>query len=248
MTHRGALALVAAIGFVAVAGCGGNMAPPDPGSNPENAAARGAILYARQCAICHGKAGEGTSGPPLRGTTRARDTLVNLIDATMPKGDPGRCRGQCAADVADYILAGFKAAPLQCGEGTASARRLRLLTRREYLATVGDLVAPQSGPPAPCDRYTFTFDPKGRQLNTVHVAGNFNNWPPTISGGGWKMAYDGARKVWSVEHALAPGTYAYKFVLNESEWVQDPANPASTPDGFGGQNSVLVLQFVRRES
>lgn len=242
MAHRGARALVAAIVCSMMPACGGPM-PADPGTSPENASARGAVLYARQCAICHGKSGEGTSGPPLRGNKRGRDDLIALIDATMPKGDPGRCKGQCAADVADYILAGFTAPALQCGEaGAVSSRRLRLLTRREYLATVSDLVAPQSGPPAPCDRYTFTYDPRGRTLNTVHVAGNFNNWPSTVAGGGWRMNYDGARKVWSVEHTLAPGTYAYKFVLNESEWVQDPANPVGTPDGFGGQNSVLTLR------
>ena len=32
-----------------------------------------------------------------------------------------------------------------------------------------------------------------------------------------------------------------KFVLDETEWISDPLNGQSSPDGFGGSNSVLNI-------
>ncbi|HET6612223.1 MAG TPA: alpha-amylase family glycosyl hydrolase [Kofleriaceae bacterium] len=34
-------------------------------------------------------------------------------------------------------------------------------------------------------------------------------------------------------------TLRYKFVVNGTEWVNDPGNPNTVADGFGGQNSIL---------
>jgi len=34
---------------------------------------------------------------------------------------------------------------------------------------------------------------------------------------------------------------AYKFLLDEDRWLDDPANPRKAPDGAGGLNAVLVL-------
>ena len=36
---------------------------------------------------------------------------------------------------------------------------------------------------------------------------------------------------------LAPGRHEYKFVVN-NEWVTDPENPESMPNGQGSNNSV----------
>ena len=41
--------------------------------------------------------------------------------------------------------------------------------------------------------------------------------------------------------ALSLGRYAYKFVLDGTRWLDDPANPAKVHDGVGGFNSVLHL-------
>jgi 1,4-alpha-glucan branching enzyme len=39
--------------------------------------------------------------------------------------------------------------------------------------------------------------------------------------------------------ALNPGVYSYKFVLNGSVWIPDPAVTEQQPDNLGGQNSIL---------
>lgn len=41
--------------------------------------------------------------------------------------------------------------------------------------------------------------------------------------------------------ALALGEYAYKFLLDGSRWLDDPANPRKAHDGRGGLNSTFVI-------
>ena len=91
-----------------------------------------------------------------------------------------------------------------------------------------------------CDAQTFVYDPRGRQLNSVHIAGSFNGWAGTISGGGLALTKDSAG-LWVGTFSVGEGMHQYKLVLDEREWVPDPRAPSGTPDGFGGQNSTFVL-------
>lgn len=231
-SSRGALwALVVAA--VVVAGC------KKPGAQK---VADGATIYAQKCSSCHGPMGEGDIGPSLRNWTRGQAALVDIVSRTMPFNAPGSCTGDCADHVASYIIATFSG-DLVCQASGSAPRGLRLLTRREYVNTVGDLlgiavVAPAGGGGG-CAPTTFTFDPKGQTYKTVHVAGSFNGWPGTVAAGGWAMTYSATTKTWSTSHALAAGQYTYKLVLDESQWIADPADPQTQPDGYGGQNSVL---------
>lgn len=88
-----------------------------------------------------------------------------------------------------------------------------------------------------CDPHTFTYDPKGRALTTVHVGGSFNGFPKTIADGGWPLAKIGA--TWTLTRDLPAGRNLYKLVLNESEWILDPSNPNVLPDGKGNTNSYI---------
>ena len=233
----------------------------DPAANeplPGNPAT-GAELYQKLCASCHGKLGEGAGSPRLVPWTRGADALVQIIDATMPKFDPARCVGTCAKDVAAFILSLETA----CDAPAFGPRKLRLLNRREYNATVNDLFG-LSGPSGAscstdgdcdvqkascvggtcvadsCNVETFIF-PTNQQYGSVHVAGEFNGWPGTIAAGGYAMTYVPKKNLYYAKHTLNNGTYQYKFVIDETNWVPDPANPVKVPDGFGGSNSVLTL-------
>lgn len=94
----------------------------------------------------------------------------------------------------------------------------------------------------PCDTRVFTFDPQGANYNSVHVAGSFNGWPTTVAEGGLAMTFDAQRGLWGAKASLEDGSYEYKFVLNEGEqWIIDPGNPDTVSDGFGGQNSQLIV-------
>src|SRR5262249_5414832 len=69
----------------------------------------GAQIYRKQCASCHGPAGEGTPDNyphPLAGD-RSVAQLAKLIAKTMPEDDPGTCTGEKADRVAAYIHDAF---------------------------------------------------------------------------------------------------------------------------------------------
>lgn len=93
-----------------------------------------------------------------------------------------------------------------------------------------------SGPEVTEEGVKFTyFDTKATRVN---IAGDFNNWSMTADpmyereGDGW----------WALRLPLKPGRYQYKFLVDGSDWIPDPANPETTNDGFGGLNSVVVVQ------
>ena len=75
-------------------------------------AARGAALYANNCASCHGTAlGGGESAPPLTGGEFSSNwygltvgDLFERIRTTMPADRPGRLTREQDADVLAYML------------------------------------------------------------------------------------------------------------------------------------------------
>ncbi|MCA9649684.1 MAG: DUF1592 domain-containing protein [Myxococcales bacterium] len=152
-----------------------------------------------------------------------------------------------------------------CPESRAP-RQLRLLTRREYDATVHDLfglVDPEScSEDAQCPAgasctsgacmvqavLPTSFEIPGQAgWTTVHLAGGFNNWPGTIADGGWPLSYDAGSGTWSGTFDIPAGQHQYKLVIDDSQWIADPTNPQTADDGFGGSNSVLDVQTVSEE-
>ncbi|HHE40135.1 MAG TPA: hypothetical protein ENL10_01370 [Candidatus Cloacimonetes bacterium] len=102
--------------------------------------------------------------------------------------------------------------------------------------------------------YIFQFDaPSAR---TVTLSGSFpdNMWSGTATASGTfdeqidlmyddgthgdRVAGDG---IWTVIKQLAPGRYEYKFVIDRNTWVKDPNAFEVTDDGYGGYNSVLIV-------
>ena len=82
--------------------------------------------------------------------------------------------------------------------------------------------------------WRFTFSSPG--AGSVSLAGTFNSWNNSAD-----PLQKGEGGLWFIVKPLDPGSYQYKFVVNGSEWKQDPANPETTDDGYGGKNSVLVV-------
>lgn len=46
---------------------------------------------------------------------------------------------------------------------------------------------------------------------------------------------------WIKELSLPPGQYEYQYVA-DGKWINDPRAVKSTPNAFGGRNSVLVVE------
>ena len=70
----------------------------------------------------------------------------------------------------------------------------------------------------------------------VSLVGDFNGWgiEPLIL----KNIKNGT---WEAELKLAPGTYQYNLIVDGKKWVANPNASAHVPDGFGGTNSVVIV-------
>ena len=121
-----ACALVVAF---SMAGRAGQLRSVTEGAYSGGQAARGQQIYQVQCLECHGKAMEGTIGPPLAGESFLSDwsarplaTLVDKIQKTMPFNLPGTLSRQQSADLAAYMLqAGkFPAGQIELSDATAA--------------------------------------------------------------------------------------------------------------------------------
>ena len=75
------------------------------------------------------------------------------------------------------------------------------------------------------------------EANSVSVIGSFNGWSPDQS-----QMRKGKRGGWEITLSLAPGKYAYRFLVNSRQQVLDPGCPVSEPDGYGGNNSVIIVE------
>lgn len=76
-----------------------------------------------------------------------------------------------------------------------------------------------------------------KDARSVHLVGDFNDWMPTTD----PMADENGDGEWSLFYPLAPGRYAYKFVVDGTRWIPDPTNPNHEADGFGGRNSIVII-------
>ncbi len=85
------------------------------------------------------------------------------------------------------------------------------------------------------DGVSFTLHDHWAQQ--VQVLGNWDGWQaPGL------LAQQVEAGVWQTAPlALPAGRYLYKFLLDGTRWLDDPANPQKRPDTYGGLNSLLLL-------
>ena len=72
----------------------------------------------------------------------------------------------------------------------------------------------------------------------VAVTGDFNDWD--IHGVPLKAA--GKPGLWEIDLRLPPGAYSYNFIVDGELLLPDPNAPNQMPDGYGGTNSILLVQ------
>jgi hypothetical protein len=103
--------------------------------------ATGELIYAAQCARCHGRSGEGTEeNYPTRLTgDHSIAQLATLIAETMPEDADEKCPPNDAAKVADYIYHAFYSPEAQFRNKPARVELSRL-TVTQYQNTVTDLI------------------------------------------------------------------------------------------------------------
>ena len=88
------------------------------------------------------------------------------------------------------------------------------------------------------------YAPSAKQ---VELVGTFSDWMPRE----FRLNGPDAVGYWAIAIKLPPGRYEYSFLINGSRLVSDDDGEALRPDGFGHENSVLVIrrgmwQFEKR--
>ncbi|HMW50228.1 MAG TPA: DUF1592 domain-containing protein, partial [Cellvibrionaceae bacterium] len=86
---------------------------------------------------CHGADGLKPS-QPIAFNNYSQASLISKIAASMPANAPGSCSGSCAEAVGTYLWS-LKPAQAACNNEAALPRRVRLLTKFEYINTINDL-------------------------------------------------------------------------------------------------------------
>ena len=77
---------------------------------------------------------------------------------------------------------------------------------------------------------------------SVQVVGSFNDWGPA-SIPLQDRDHDG---VWQAVVVLPEGTHEYMFVVDGERWVADPLAGRFVADGFGRENSLLIVRPLAR--
>ena len=88
------------------------------------------------------------------------------------------------------------------------------------------------------DRVTIRFEISAPAVNSVHLAGSFNDWNDKS----YALKRIGSSDTWEISLRLPKGNfYVYNFVLDGEQWVVDPNSPLTVDDGFGSASSLLRL-------
>ena len=115
--------------------------------------------------------------------------------------------------------------------------RCRILTSF-LLLLVARLV--QAQPFVKGDSVVFTY--RDATAQRVALVGDFNGWTKTDDP--LRLASNG---VWTGMRKIFPGTYQYKFLVDDSIYVLDPENPARVENyNRSGENSVFTLSDSAR--
>jgi hypothetical protein len=187
----------------------------------------GEQIYKERCASCHGVSGEGTKGhyhKPLAGD-KSPTQLARYIGESMPKDDPGSCKGPEADKVAAYIYDAFY---------SKSARiALSRLTVRQHLNAIADVIAGFRSPGQWDEKRGLRgeyfnsrhFNQDQRVIDRLDTAIRFDykdgSPDPKIKPEEFAVRWQGS--------VLAPETGDYEFVVRSQNgcrlWVNDQTKP-----------------------
>ena len=80
------------------------------------------------------------------------------------------------------------------------------------------------------------FSLQGDSATSIDILGLNSDWDNAIS---MTRKKDGT---FSVDVNLPKESrHEFKYLVNKTEWINDPEADAEVPNGFGGSNSVIIL-------
>jgi 1,4-alpha-glucan branching enzyme len=145
-----------------------------------------------------------------------------VVDGSNWKADP------TATETADDGYGGKNAVVVVGGAAAATAP-----AAPAGAAAVAPATAAGTGPAVTTGGVMFRYS---GTATSVNLAGEFNAW--STSADALKKQADGS---WAITKALPAGRYMYKFVVDGSNWKEDPAAKETADDGYGGKNAVVVV-------
>ncbi|NNE42776.1 MAG: DUF3459 domain-containing protein, partial [Gemmatimonadetes bacterium] len=102
--------------------------------------------------------------------------------------------------------------------------------------TAGEATAPVPGAPGPdAVDVTFRFQPVISGIQSCHLVGEFNGWDQAAT----PMTDPDGDGMYECTVKLSPGKYAYKFLVDGVNWLEDPNATDTVDDGYGGVNSLI---------
>lgn len=113
---------------------------------------------------------------------------------------------------------------------------LALVAAGAAISCGGPPPVPMSGGPEAVEGGVL-FRYKNVNAKKVNLVGDFNEWSPTAD----PMSDENGDGEFTLFYPLGVGTYSYKFLVDGKNWVSDPSNPSSEPDGFNGRNSIVKV-------
>jgi len=168
----------------------------------------------------------------VEGTSFAAPLVTSVVSCMLqanPMLTPSQVRG--------LLLAAARPVPgadaMQQGAGALDAGQAVALALR---APEGPLANWHLSPLIGSDGITFLLHEHNAER--VTVLGSWNGWQ--ASG---LSASEVRPGVWQAHRQpLAPGLYAYKYLIDRKRWLDDPSNPRKRSDGLGGFNSIFEIK------
>lgn len=115
----------------------------------------------------------------------------------------------------------------------ANARMASGAVRTAVSDAKRDATVPAVAPPASETR-VVRFTLRAPDARRVALVGDFNGWDATAA----PLARRGDE--WTIVIPVAPGRHVYGFVVDDAQWIADPAAPKAETE-FGAPNSVLMV-------
>ena len=154
--------------------------------------------------------------------------VAQMIEAN-PKLTPGAVKN-ILISTADRIS---NAPAIRQGYGVVNARRAVELAKKEHhtLNTLG------CSPPRVTDGH-LVFVYHDDNATGVSLAGDFNAWNHAAH----PLMKDSSGLWLAKVKTPAAGRYEYKFIVDGKRWTEDPSHGMKVSDGYGGLNSLLVIE------
>jgi serine protease AprX len=118
------------------------------------------------------------------------------------------------------------------GFGVIRPRRSLLKTLKRKM-----ILKPEESPWINGKQNTIEFYVQHDCASQISLAGTFNHWAQDVL-----LLEPGKNGLWKIDIPMLPaGRYRYKFLVDDTVWIEDVNNPYREPDGFSGFNSILVV-------